>query len=111
VNLILADEPLSQVNPIVIPIMNFMYRDLVTIERANIDENIIQGYILHESDSLVLIYSVFDFYLDGLRVLRKNDITSMTSTDTDKFHAKLLRDEGIYQKVDLSLNYDLRSWK
>ena len=85
--------------------------ELVSIERESIDNNGIQGFVLDESNDLILIQYVYDFNIDGLMVLRKDDITSIETTDTDKFQTSLLKDENLIEKIDFRQKYELESWK
>lgn len=87
-----------------------MSNELVSIKRKNIDGNKIQGFVLAESSNLILLNYVYDFNLDGLMVLRKSDISSIESTETDKFQTELLKNEGVYSKVNFDVDYDLTSW-
>ena len=86
-------------------------RELVSIKRERIDRNKIQGFVLDESKDLILIQYVYDFNLDGLMVLRKDDITSLETTDTDKFQTSLLKDENLIEKINFEHNYVLESWQ
>ena len=86
-------------------------KELVSIKRETIDKNKIQGFVLDESKKLILIQYVYDFNLDGLMVLRKDDISSIETTDTDKFQTSLLKEEKILDKISFEHNYELKSWK
>lgn len=88
-----------------------MIKELVSIRREKFDENKIQGFVLDESEDLILINYVYDFNLDGLMVLRKKDISLLETSDTDTFQTSLLIDEKIHSKVNYKNNYDLTSWK
>lgn len=82
---------------------------LISIERENIDANKIQGFLLGDSDEYVLIRYVYDFNFDGLMVLRKKDISSIETSETDEFQTQLLKDEGMYEKIDFNSEYDMTS--
>ncbi|WP_252179882.1 hypothetical protein [Endozoicomonas sp. 4G] len=88
-----------------------MRRELVSIKREELDPNKIQGFVLRESEQLILISYVYDFKLDGLMVLRKGDITLLEVSETDKFQTQLLKDEGVFEKVNFDVDYNLSSWK
>lgn len=86
-------------------------RSLVSIHRPAIDKNKIQGFVLDSSDGLVLLQYVYDFSLDGLMVLRADDISEVTRTKTDLFQEQLLADEGLLSRVPFDYRVNLTSWK
>lgn len=88
-----------------------MDKQLISIRREHIDPNEIQGFKLAESKKLLLIQYIYDFNADGLMVLRKQDITNIETTNTDKFQTKLLQAEGVLQTINFDVDYDLSSWK
>ncbi len=86
-------------------------RKLVSIRRERIDPNSLQGFILGYSDELLLMQNVYDFRLDGLRVVRSNDITDIKCNTTDELQKELLIAEGLVQKVPFGSAFDLRDWR
>jgi len=86
-------------------------RALVTIYRENINDTGIQGFILGYSKKLILIQYVYDFNLDGIMILQRSDITSIEADKSGIFQTQLLKDEGLYAKVDFSKKYDLKNWE
>ncbi|MCU7809659.1 MAG: hypothetical protein KZQ77_00275, partial [Candidatus Thiodiazotropha sp. (ex Notomyrtea botanica)] len=88
-----------------------MKHELVSIRRKKIDSNKIQGFVLDESDKLILLAYIYDFNADGLMVLRKKDISEMKASKTDKFQTQLLQDEGVSEKIDFDAKYNLGSWR
>lgn len=85
-------------------------RNLISIRRKEIDECRIQAFLLDYSEDLILIQYVYDFNLDGLMVLRRSDISEMESDKTDLLQTKILKDEGLYSKVDFDIECELKSW-
>ncbi len=85
-------------------------RALVSISRESVDQNRIQGVILGYSKELVLLNYIYDFNLDGLMVLRRKEITDITSSKTDIFQKQLLIKEGLFEKIDFNTKYKLSSW-
>ena len=73
-------------------------RDLIAISRANFDSNKMQGFPLAYSKQLLLLRYVHDFYLDGLLLVRRSDITDSYCRQTDKFQRKLLDTEHKLKK-------------
>ncbi|GAB4185494.1 MAG: hypothetical protein Tsb002_09220 [Wenzhouxiangellaceae bacterium] len=69
-----------------------------------------QGFLLDYSEALVLLAYVYDFTVDGMVVLRRSDITQMGSDATDRFQTQILKDEGIYSRVNFSPDCDLTDW-
>ena len=86
-------------------------RALVSIYREHINDTPIQGFILAHSKKLVLIQYVYDFNLDGIMVLQRSDVTSIESDESGMFQTQLLKDEGLYAKVDFTKTYDVKNWK
>ena len=86
-------------------------KTLVSICRDNIDANKIHGFILDYSKNFILLHHVYDFHLDGLLVLRINDITEICSNKTDAFQTQLLKDEGLFDQIDFNVGCNLKSWK
>lgn len=86
-------------------------RALVTIYREKINDTGIQGFILAYSKKLILIQYVYDFNLDGIMVLQRSDVTSIEADESGMFQTQLLKDEGLYAKVDFTMTYDLKNWK
>jgi hypothetical protein len=85
-------------------------RNLVSIRRDNIDDLAIQGFILAYSPDLILIQYVFDFNLDGLMVLRRCDVSKIYTNEIDIFQTQLLKDEGLFSKVNFQKEYDVKDW-
>jgi hypothetical protein len=86
-------------------------RALVIINRKDINDIGIQGIILGYSKKLILIQYVYDFNLDGIMVLQRSGITSIESDESGLFQTQLLKDEGLYDKVDFTKKYNLKNWK
>ena len=84
---------------------------LVAIRRSAVDGNKIQGFVLGSSARLVLLQYVYDFNLDGLMLLRVEDISEIARTKTEELHEKLLAEEGLLCRVPLGYSIDLRSWR
>lgn len=72
-----------------------MDKQLISIRREHIDPNKIQGFKIAESEKLLLIQYIYDFNADGLMVLRKQDITNIETTNTDKFRCNYI---NVYER-------------
>lgn len=86
-------------------------RSLVTIRRSGIDEHSIQAFVLGVGERLVALQFVYDFHLDGLMVLRLEDLTAVECSATDRFQRELLAQEGLMQQVPFAMSFDLRDWR
>ena len=85
-------------------------RDLVSVRRDDIDGNSIQGYVLAVSDQLVALQHISDFRLEGLMILRLDDLTEVECSAASRFHNELLVREGLVQAVPFGKPFDLESW-
>lgn len=86
-------------------------KSLISYERSGINSNRSYGFILECSETLILFQNVFDFELDGLRVINTKDITKISQRKTDIFHEQILKDDGTFDNIDFSKTYNLESWK
>lgn len=86
-------------------------QSLVSIRRDSIDEHSIQGFVLAVTDELLLIQYVYDFHLDGLMVLRTQDVSNIKCDATNKFQKDLLISEQLLQRVPFEKSFDLSSWR
>lgn len=86
-------------------------KNLVSIRRQEIDGRRIQAFLLDYSDELILVQYVYDFNLDGLMVLRRSDISEIESSKTDILQTQILKDEGLYLKVDFNFKCDVSCWR
>lgn len=85
-------------------------RALVSVRRATIDDFKIQGFVLGVSDDLFLLQYVYDFNLDGLMIMRTQDISEVTRSKTDEFQEGLLEAEELLSRVPFEFRIDLSSW-
>ncbi len=86
-------------------------RNLVSIYRDEIDNQSIEGYILGLSPELVVLQYVHDFRLDGLRVLRVQDITEVDQSDSCEFQQALMRKEGLEALVPFDVAFSTHNWQ
>lgn len=85
-------------------------RTLISIKRNKIDDLSIHGFLLDYSEELILIAYEYDFILDGLMVLRCSDITEIKTNKTDLLQTEILKEEGLYSKVDFDIACELKGW-
>lgn len=86
-------------------------RNLVSVSRNGINDFPMEAFVLGFSDELLLLQYVYDFHLDGLKVLRMADVTEITCTDTCHFQRQLLEQEGLIEQIPFDLSLDLRNWQ
>ena len=83
----------------------------VQIERAGLENEFWNGFPLVVNDDFVLMRTLHDFALDGFAVLRVRDITSVRSSETERFFERVLRSEGMLDKLSAPRPVLLRSWR
>ena len=84
-------------------------RQLIAISRKELGSNKRQGFPLAYSPDLLVLRYVHDFYLDGLLLVRRNDITESFCRGTDKFQRKLLEAENLLKRRLFSFSQPLGS--
>jgi hypothetical protein len=87
------------------------HRHLVSLRRSRIDDHGMQGYVLDVSKELVALQYVYDFNLDGLRLVRRKDITEVRRTQSEEFQQGLLIEEGLESLVPFGVKFDLENWQ
>ncbi|MBO6620289.1 MAG: hypothetical protein JJ892_13235 [Balneola sp.] len=80
-------------------------RSILSIRRDNIDSHRIQGFLLDYSDEIILLQYISDFRMDGLMILKRSDITEIESDKTDSFQTQILKDDGIFDKIQFNTVY------
>ena len=85
-------------------------RRYVAIERDNLDSGNIRGFILALSNNLVLLQNVVDFHLDGYSIIRRRDITHVWHNEFERYYKKILKKEGLLDKVGLQETISLNNW-
>ncbi|MCK5707060.1 MAG: hypothetical protein KAI43_05355 [Candidatus Aureabacteria bacterium] len=68
-------------------------------------------YILDCSKELILGHYVDEFHLNGYAIFRLKDIKKIRCSKNDRYRNKILKKEGIWQKVGIDYSIDLSSWK
>ncbi len=72
---------------------------LVTIERKKLDPNRYHGVIVAQSPGLLLLHQEYDFQFDGYVAMRTKDITLCTSSESGDYCERLMRREGLWERV------------
>ena len=72
---------------------------LVTIERIKLDPNRVYGVIVAQSPALTLLHHEYDLQFDEYMVVRTRDISLCTSSESNEYCERLMRREGLWQRV------------
>ena len=73
-------------------------RNYVTVYITDRDSTVIahyNGVLLAQSDCLLLIGVMYDFFYDGLVLVRKRDISEIRYSKKEKFFNQVIENEGI----------------
>lgn len=82
----------------------------MTIEREEIDDEPITAIPVMISQQLLLIHYLYDFYLDGYKVLCLADITEIERGEIEKFHDKIIDKERMLDSL-CNPNVSISSWE
>jgi hypothetical protein len=85
-------------------------RRYVGITRDIPDTDRIWGIVLALSRNLVLVQNVTDFHLDGYSIIRRCDISKVIYRKDEKCYEKILKKEGLFNKVGLQEKILLNNW-
>ena len=77
-------------------------RTLATFERSIPGSEILHGYPLQFSRRLVLLHVLREFHLDGYALLRVGDIARVRRGQSERFFARMLRQEGVSKLVGIA---------
>ena len=82
----------------------------VTIEREDVDDEPITAIPIMISQELLLIHYLYDFYIDGYKVLCLLDITKIARGEIEEFHDEIIHKEGILNLL-CAPKVSICSWK
>lgn len=82
----------------------------IGIWREKIDDDLISAIPLKRSNDLLLILYLYDFMLDGYKVLSMKDITEIQREESDKFQDYIIQRQGIIKNVDRLEKANIDSW-
>ena len=81
-------------------------------ERKKINDTVITGTVVAESENLILIHQVDDFQFDGYIVLRQRDLTQAGTSDWERHEEKIMRAEKLWQNPPKSVrSLPLDDWR
>lgn len=81
----------------------------VTIEWEEVDDEPITAIPIMISDQLLLIHYLYDFFMDGYKVLCRSDITKIRRGEIEEFHDQIMYKEGISNLLRTP-NVSISSW-
>lgn len=84
-------------------------RRQVYIERDDIDDEPITLIPLKVSNQLVLVQYLYDFAMDGYKVLCLEDITAIQRGKIEEFHDRIFQEEGMLDAMRVP-NVSMDSW-
>jgi hypothetical protein len=82
----------------------------VHITRCKIDKNPIDCFPLIMSQDLLLVQYIYDFELDGYKLVRIKDMTSIISGKSERFSEFILKEEGILNQIKIPSFPILDKW-
>lgn len=82
----------------------------ISIERNEIDDNAITAIPISESEKLLLIEYIYDFNMDGFKVILIDTITSVVRSEVEIFHDKIFKEEGIKSEFDNISDLPIHNW-
>ncbi len=86
-------------------------RSVISIGRPDAAETELLCIPIARSDELLLVHIFYDFYPDGYRVVRIEDIYDVLRDGSELFFERILGAEGVYANLKAPSRIDLSSWK
>lgn len=83
----------------------------IKIIRSNLDSDDLNAIPLGIGQNLVLLQGLYDFDLDGYLIIRIKDITSINITRSQQFSQRILKEEGILNRIRKPSINTLDNWK
>jgi hypothetical protein len=75
-------------------------QNLISIQREDIDENELHGFILDFNKEWLLMVKEYDFIFDGFMMVKREFVSAIKHGNTQKFHKRLFQIEGKMVEVD-----------
>lgn len=85
-------------------------QELISIRREKCEDRSLQGFIIGVSSEMLLIQHIYDFYLDGLILLRIADISEIITDETEELQKHMLIEEGDFAKIPFDASLDISSY-
>lgn len=86
-------------------------RSVLSVERPDVAESELLCIPIARSEELLLVHVFYDFYPDGYRIIRIDDIYDILREASELFFERIIGAEGVYVNLKAPGNIDLSSWK
>ena len=86
-------------------------RNVLSIERPDVAEAELLCIPIARSEELLLVHVFYDFYPDGYRIIRMEDIYDVIRDASEEFFERVIGAEGVYVRLAPPTNVDLTSWR
>jgi len=85
-------------------------RNVLSIERPEVAETEMLCIPIARSDELLLVHIFYDFYPDGYRIVRIEDIYGIIRDGSEEFFERVIHAEGVYARLRTPGDIDLGNW-
>ena len=85
-------------------------RNVLSLERPEMAETELLCIPVARSEELLLVHVFYDFYPDGFRVIRLEDVYGAIREASEEFFERVLAAEGVYGRLKPPPNIDLSGW-
>jgi len=86
-------------------------RNVLSIERSDMVETELLCIPIARSEELLLLHVFYDFYPDGYRIVRIEDIYDVIRDASEEFFERIIGAEGVYVHLQPPMSIDLTSWR
>ena len=86
-------------------------RNVLSVERPDVAETELLCIPIARSDELLLMHVFYDFYPDGYRIVRIEDIYDVIRDASEEFFERIIGAEGVYVGLTPPVSIDLTSWR
>lgn len=86
-------------------------RSVLSIERPDVAETELLCIPIARSEELLLVHVFYDFYPDGYRIIRLEDIYDVIRDGSEMFFERIIGAEGVYVNLKAPARLNLTSWK
>ncbi|MCL2578531.1 MAG: hypothetical protein FWE32_00695 [Oscillospiraceae bacterium] len=86
-------------------------RLVLSLERPEMAETELLCIPVARSDDLLLVHIFYDFYPDGYRIIRLEDVYTAIREGSEEFFEQVIRAEGVYNRLKSPPAIDLTGWQ
>ena len=86
-------------------------RNVLSVERPELTETELICLPIARSDELLLVHVFLDFYPDGYRIIRIEDIYNVIREGSERFFERIIISEGVHARLVPPCPIDLASWQ